>query len=232
MTRSVLHSRANARFRAAAPLVDFEIKLQNWCNLQSSQDQVGDVATFRVSGRHRGHDQHRRRSPRQHRHDQSARSAAASWEAADCPSRFASAMPAANRRRSFRWSKPIPTRFARPPTLLDAVFFGRRRAAPQAARRPVRLDAVSGRPVGQAAPARPGGGATGCRTARRWTAHRWAARRGPGVETTAQALTPGSPNIASMEAIARINNVQDRDSEDVIVVRGRTRRCRSRAANH
>ncbi len=44
----------------------------------------------------------------------------------------------------------------------------------------------------------------------------------PGAETSAaQPLTPGAPSIASMEAIARINNVQIEILEDVIVVRGR-----------
>src|SRR5439155_4797902 len=43
----------------------------------------------------------------------------------------------------------------------------------------------------------------------------------PGLETAAQPLTPGAPSIASMEAIARINNVQIEILEDVIVVRGR-----------
>lgn len=48
-----------------------------------------------------------------------------------------------------------------------------------------------------------------------------AAGPAPGVETAAQPLSAGSPSIASMEAIARINNVQIEILDDVIVVRGR-----------
>jgi len=195
---------------------DFESKLvRTWgSNLQSSQDQIGDVATFRFPATAAG-----TTSIVVDRRANTAtitlpRSSAPSWE------RLMTILDSRPRSPSEQTAiKPLVNADAatirRAVSILTQVFssggdphrkFHIGQFVSMLFQQAV-LAQVAAQPAGGAQPPLP--------------LPPPPAPGAPGVETAAQPLTPGAPSIASMEAIARINNVQIEILEDVIVVRGR-----------
>jgi type II secretion system protein D len=193
---------------------DFENKLaKTWgTSLQSSQDTAGDVATFRFPPSAGGSTSiivDRRANTAT---IASSPASAASWQ------RLMGVLDSRPRSGSEKTavvpvSKSDPATLRRAVSLLTQIFGGgnsRRKqhvgqfvsmlfqpeagAVAQVAQQPAAPAAAP--PV--AAPSAPAGG-----------------------DVTSQAIAPGAASSASMEALARINNVQIEILEDVIVVRGR-----------
>jgi type II secretion system protein D len=185
---------------------DFEAKLaKTWgTNLQSSQDQVGDVATFRFPPTAAGTTSiviDRRANTAT---VTAPKSSAGSWE------RLISILDSRPKSSDERTSivplvKADPNTIRKAVSLLTQVFTAadtrRKQHVGQFVSMLFQPEAGAAQPAGGAQPAAP--------------------TPAPAGETTAQAVPAGAASAASMEAIARINNVQIEILDDVIVVRGR-----------
>lgn len=189
---------------------DFETKLtKTWgTSLQSSQDSVGDVATFRFPQSEAGST-----SIVVDRRANTATIAtppgsANSWQ------RLMGILDARSRSESDKTAiipvnKSDPATMRRAVTLLTQIFGAaethRRKHVGQFVSMLFQPDATAVAQVAQPGPPAPG-----------------PAPAPGGGDIAAQAVAPsGGASAASMEAIARINNVQIEILEDVIVVRGR-----------
>jgi general secretion pathway protein D len=182
---------------------DFESKLtKTWgLNLQSSHDPVGDVATFRFPPTAAGATSivvDRRTNTAT---VASPASSARSWQR--LMTILDSRPGSANERTTvIPVVKSDPSTIRRAVSLLQQVFASadtrRKQHIGQFVSMLFQQEPGAAQPAAPAAPAAP-----------------------PAGETTSQAVPSGAASAASMEAIARINNVQIEILDDVIVVRGR-----------